>query len=208
MLGLPVPDLPCSHAMYNQAVPNLPCSQLYNQAVPNLLCSQSTIKHAVMFPMYTVHFHRCGTLTWAWSILQTTPLLYSPQVSATPLWNWELLLNTWERKRQKSATCPCTKIEYFHQDPEYFSCSSAVPSPFSCYTGNPMQVRNSCRCVHASTLTIIKWSDIHGVRIINSHACLCVCVCVCVCIPVSPGDWRPFASTCSLGCLLYEADRV
>ena len=74
-----------SHAL-NQAVPNLPCSQsgssqppmlsMHNQAVPtshalnvqsgspNLPCSQCTIMHAViMFPMYTVHFYQCGTLT-------------------------------------------------------------------------------------------------------------------------------------------------
>ena len=142
------------------------CRNVQSGSSQSPMLSERTIKYAViMFPMYTVHFHQCGTLTWAWSILQTTPLLYSPQVSATPH-NWELLLNTWERKRQKKfATCPCTKIEYFHQHPEYFSCSSAVPSPLVTQVTQckGCKLRNACRCVHASTLTIIKWPQTYMV---------------------------------------------
>ena len=41
------------------------------------------------------------------------------------------------------------------------------------------------------------------------HPCACVCVCVCVYAYLFLLDReKPFASTCSLGCLLYEADRV
>ena len=125
-----------------------------NQAVPDL-CSQYIIRqfftsHVVniqssMQSSYSqcTHFHQCGTLTWASSI-HPSPVLLGMQASMTVLVKSQQLLygtgsfcrkiNTWERKWQKkSVKCPCTKIEYFHQVPEYFCSSSAVPS-LTCYT--------------------------------------------------------------------------
>ena len=86
------------------------------------------------------------------------PPVLSPSLSNTSMKLGALARHL--RKRQKKfATCPCTKIEYIHQHPEYFSCSSAVPSPLvvtQVTQCKGCKLRNSCRCVHASTLTIIK----------------------------------------------------
>ena len=89
--------------------------QSYNQAIPDL-CSQCTVcsyvpnVHNPLSPMWNTY------MSFKYPPLSCTPGCasiydYPRQVSATPLWNWELLqVAKHLRKRQKSAKCPCTKM--------------------------------------------------------------------------------------------------
>ena len=139
-------QFPISHrfSIYNQAVPDLPCSPCMIRQFPtSYVLAQSTIKHAVI--MFDIH----SPLSPMWNTYMSlkhpanhpSPVL-SPSLSNTSMKLGALAQHL--RKKKKSATS---------------KTSAALQQfllPYSCYTGNPIQVRNSYRCVHASTLTITK----------------------------------------------------
>ena len=130
-------------AMYNQAVPNLPCSP-NAQSSMQLSCSQCT--------QYTFtnveHLHELEASC-------------KPPLSCTlPKSHQHLITGSScspPEKEKEICNLPMYKNRILSPTPR-ISCSSAVPSPLVTQVTQckGCKLRNACRCVHASTLTIIK----------------------------------------------------
>ena len=137
---------PLMLSMHNQAVPNLSCSQctimqsqppmlsMHNQAVPTShalnvqSCMQSSCSLQCIQSTFTNVEHLHELQASCKPPLSCTPGCTSicdcpPQVSGTPLWNWELLqVAKHLRKKDREETCKLP-MYYSHQVPEYLSCS-------------------------------------------------------------------------------------
>ena len=114
-------------SMYNQTVPNLKLS-MYNRQFPtsHVLSVQSGSSRPPMFSMYNqVCSHHVpnvrSPLSPMWNTYMSlkhpanhpSPVL-SPRLSNISMKLGTLVKHLRKKKTKKSATCPCTKIEYFH----------------------------------------------------------------------------------------------